>query len=375
MPPQVAHEVALLCNPQAGGRWHVLADVLDSYEAKAAYRIVTDDIDNIREALTGLGQRVKLLCIYGGDGTIFRVINELLRRPGAVPPRLALLGGGTMNVTSSWCGMSSSAGENFRSVMRAYLADELQWREVPLVAVTHGGHTGYGFTFGLGPLVRIVQRFEASRKSRARALSVALTSILGAVTGVPRSWNATVREMDARVVADGQQLPFDRFTAVFANVTGVLNPMVKPFVGERTRDTFHFAAYAVSPREFAVMAPLLIRGQLPIDARSLLRPVPLWRQALLSLLGRGELPVDERYVNRPARQVVVETSEDWYTIDGEVLPSEGPRFELALGPPLQLATLPGPLLRRLLPGGARLRRKWGRAPAATQPTIRPLPKD
>ncbi|MBI5481936.1 MAG: hypothetical protein HY906_23985 [Deltaproteobacteria bacterium] len=375
MPSHVGHEVALLCNPQAGGRWRVLADVLDSYEAKAAYRIVTDDIDNIREALQSLGQRVKLLCIYGGDGTIFRVINELLRRPGAVPPRLALLGGGTMNVTSAWCGMSSSAGENFRSVMRAYFADELQWREVPLVAATNGGRTGYGFTFGLGPLVRIVQRFESSPKSRARALSIALTSVVGAITGVPRSWAATLREMEARLVADGQQLPFERFAAVFANVTGVINPMVKPFVGERTRDTFHFCAYAVSPREFAVMAPLLLRAQLPIDPRSLLRPVPLWRQALLSLAGRGELPVDERYVNHPARHVVVETTEQWYTIDGEVLPAEGPRFELALGPQLQLATLPGPLLRRLLPSGARLRRKLAHAPAATPPAPRPLPKD
>jgi diacylglycerol kinase family enzyme len=353
----------------------VLADVLDSFEAKAAYRVVTDDIDNIREALQGLGQRVKLLCIYGGDGTIFRVINELLRRPDAVPPRLALLGGGTMNVTSAWCGMSSSAGENFRTVMRAYLADELQWRDVPLVAVKNGDCTGYGFTFGLGPLVRIVQRFEASRKSRARAVTIGLTSLLGAVTGVPRGWAPTVREMEGRVIVDGQELPASRFTAVFANVTGFINPMVKPFVGERTRDSYHFLAYSVSTREFAVMAPLLLRAQLPIDPRALLRPVPLWRQALLSLLGRGELPVDGRYLNHPARHVVVETPEEWYTIDGEVLPARGPRFEVKLGPPLQLATLPGPLLRRLLPAGARLRRKSGHVAATVQPTPRPLPKD
>jgi diacylglycerol kinase family enzyme len=353
----------------------VLADVLDSYEAKAAYRIVTDDIDNIRDALGALGQRVKLLCIYGGDGTIFRVINELLRRPDAVPPRLALLGGGTMNVTSSWCGMGSSAGENFRAVMRAFLADELQWREVPLVAVTNGGRTAYGFTFGLGPLVRIVQRFESNPKTRARALAVAAPALLSAITGVPRSWGPTVHEMEGQVVADGQRLPYNRYTAVFANVTGTINPGVKPFVGERTRDTFHFAAYAVSSREFAVMAPLLLRAQIPIDPRSLLRPVPLWRQALLSLAGRGELPVDERYVNHPARHVVVETPEEFYTIDGEVLPAEGSRFELSLGPPLQLATLPGPLLSRLLPSGARLRRKPPRAPAAQPATPRPLAKD
>ena len=131
-----SHDVALLCNPQAGGRWRVLADVLDSEEAKSAHRIVTDDIEDIREAIASLGQRVQLLCIYGGDGTIYRVLNELLRDPAAPVPRLAFLGGGTMNVTAAWCGMSRSPGENFRRVMRAYRADGLLWREVPLIAVT-----------------------------------------------------------------------------------------------------------------------------------------------------------------------------------------------------------------------------------------------
>lgn len=327
----------------------MLADVLDSDEAKAVHRIVTDDIDNVREALAGLGQRVKLLCIYGGDGTICRVINELLRQPGAVAPRLAFLGGGTMNVTSAWSGMSPSAGVNFRTVMRAYLADRLLWREVPLVAVTHGGHTSYGITVGLGPLVRLVARFEAGTKSRAAAVALGVQSILSAVTGFPRSHRSVLREMEARVTIDGLELPYGRFASVFANTTGLINPFVKPFVGERTRDSFHFLAYAVSSREFAVMAPLLTRAQLPIDSRALLRPVSIYRQALLSFAGRGGLPVDPRYVNRPAHEVVVETDEDCYTIDGEVFAAVDRRFEFRLGPQLQLATLPGPLLRRLLP--------------------------
>ena len=60
-----AKDVALLCNPQAGGRWRALAEVLDSPEAKGVRRIVTDDIEDVREALTSVGQRAKLLCIYG----------------------------------------------------------------------------------------------------------------------------------------------------------------------------------------------------------------------------------------------------------------------------------------------------------------------
>src|SRR6266545_5877516 len=169
MTPEPQKEVALLCNPQAGGRWKVLAEVLDSPEAKGVHRIVTDEIDDVRGAIAGLGQRVRLLCIYGGDGTIFRVINELLRDGAGPLPQLAFLGGGTMNVTAAWCGMPSSPGEAFREVMRAYRTDRLLWREVPLLAVTQREETRYGFTFGIGPLVRILERYEGGTKSRAHA--------------------------------------------------------------------------------------------------------------------------------------------------------------------------------------------------------------
>ncbi len=335
-------DVVLLCNPQAGGRWRALADVLDSDEAKSVRRIVTDEIDDVREAIASLGQRVKLLCIYGGDGTIFRVISELFRHqkeqaPDSPPPQLALLGGGTMNVTSRWCGMSTHPGDNFRTVMHAYFSDRLVWREVPLLAVQSGEHTSYGFTFGVGPLIRILERYEAGSKGHLGALGLGIKSITAAVSKRPRSFTAVLREMEARVVVDGQELPYTRYSALFANVTGAINPFIEPFVAERTRDSFHFLAYAASSREFAMLAPLLARAQLPIDTRSLLRPMSMWKQVALSLLGKGELPVDPRYVNHPARHLTVHTGERHFTIDGELLPLQAPQLTVGLGPSLRLA--------------------------------------
>jgi diacylglycerol kinase family enzyme len=342
------HDVALLCNPRAGGRWKVLASVLDSEEAKAVHRIVTDDIDDVREAIAGLGQRVKLLCIYGGDGTIYRVINELLRDAKS-PPRLALLGGGTMNVTSAWCGMKRSPGENFRTVMRAYHADRLLFHEVPLVSVSQNGRTTHGFTFGLGPVVRILVQFESGTKTKLRALSLGVKSVAGALGRLPGKDSALLKEMEARITVDGQVVPYDKFVAAFANVTGMINPFITPYVGERTRESFHFLAYAISSREFAMMTPLLARARLPIDPRSLLNPVSHWRQALLSLVGKDQLPQDPRYLNRPASLVKIETDETHYTIDGEVFPSQGGPFELSLGPTLQVAKLNGATRVKKLP--------------------------
>ena len=72
-------DIVLVCNPRAGGRWKQLAGILDSAEAQHVRRIVTDSIDDIGPALSSLGRRVKLVIIYGGDGTIQQILTDSFR--------------------------------------------------------------------------------------------------------------------------------------------------------------------------------------------------------------------------------------------------------------------------------------------------------
>ena len=337
-------DVVLLCNPQAGGRWRALADVLDSEEAKSVRRIVTDEIADVRQALVNVGQRARLVCIYGGDGTIYHVINEMLRNqaPGEPMPRLALLGGGTMNVTGRMCGMTASPGENFRAIMHAYLTDQLLWREVPVVEVRAGSQSSYGFTFGMGPLVRLLDRYENGTKGKLAALSLGVRAIAAAVSPIKTAMSGLFEDMHASVVADGSELPYHRFTAVFANTTGAINRSVEPFTDPRTRDTFHFLAYAVTSREFALLTPLLARGKLPFDRSELANPLAAWRLLSTVASGKGPLPRDPRYVNHPAQNLhIYAAAEPIYTIDGEVLHTGGLPLQVKLGPSLQLALRDG----------------------------------
>lgn len=350
------HDVVLLCNPQAGGRWRALADVLDSDEAKGVRRIVTDEIGDVAEALASVGRRARLLCIYGGDGTIYHVVNQLLSRPHESLPRLAFLGGGTMNVTGRLCGMTGSPGDNFRAVMRAYLMDKLLWRDLPVVEVRYDGLRCYGYTFGMGALVRILDRYEHGRKGKLAALGIGAQAITSALSPLGLGMKDLMAQMSATVTVDGQTVPYDRFIAVFANTTGAINRMVEPFVHQRSRDHFNFLAYSVSAREFAFNVPNLARAQLPLDHTSL----PSWLlqpRNLLSLLRgqRKDLPADPRYVNHPAQSLHIETSESVFTLDGEVLtlgsthraldPSSQPTarhvLDVRLGPSLQLALVGG----------------------------------
>ncbi|MCB9558638.1 MAG: hypothetical protein H6707_21150 [Deltaproteobacteria bacterium] len=343
-------EIILLCNPSAGGRWRQLAAVLDADETQFVRRVVTDDIDDLGPALAAMLANAKLVCIYGGDGTIQRMLDTIDRHSHAIErlPPLALLGGGTMNVTSRWCGMDPSPQRNFHHVVRAYRNSLLDTRELPLLRVEHGDTSHLGFTFGLGPLVRVLAAYEEGRKGKLAAVGAGVRAVAATWKIGPKSWRSTVAPMTATVTIGETRQPYDRYTAVFSSTTGTVNPSVQPFARQRTLETFYCLAYAVHPREFALAIPLLWRGYLPVDSRALLRPLSTWRQAALAYFGKGIVPADPRYVNQTTSELTVSTDEPVYTVDGEVFKAQGAPFAVKLGPRVRLVTGPtaglGPLL-------------------------------
>jgi diacylglycerol kinase family enzyme len=350
-------DILLLCNPTAGGRWKELATILDSDEARFVRRVVTDSIEDVVPAIVALSRRMKLLCIYGGDGTIQRVLDALQESPGVgEPPLLAFIGGGTMNVGARWCGLTHSPERNFRTVVSAHRRGELAMREVPLLRVNDGEALHHGLTFAMGPLVRILAAYEGGRKGKLAAVAAGLRGIAAAWSGRPRDWRPIVAEMAARVTVDGERLPFERYVAVVCSVMTTINPTVEPFARARSPETFHCLAYAVSPREFLLAIPLLWRGYLPVAARSLLRPTSTWKQLGLSYLGKGLVPSDPRYVNGTAKRLSVEATDEAYTVDGEILPLKGRAVEVSLGPPVRLALAPDVGLGSVLRLAASLKR-------------------
>jgi diacylglycerol kinase family enzyme len=350
----VDRDIVLLCNPRAGGRWKELAAILDSPEAKFARWIVTDSIDDIGPALADLGPETRLLCIYGGDGTIQRILDAMYadRSDG---PLLAFIGGGTMNVTSRWCGMmSSTPAQNFRDVVQAYKTGSAMWKEVPLLEVHCGADVYRGFTFGIGPVVRILNEYETGTKGAVAALGIVAKAIAAVWTRRPFDFLHVLKPMEAEIRFDGQPLPYSHFEVVFCNITGQIHIGVEPYNKVRSRDTFHAAAYAISDRELALLLPFLIRGRLPVDPKSLMTPVDTWKQIALSYLGKGAFPNDPRYVNEVIHRFEVRTNDETYfTVDGEIVPMpRGEPVTVNLGPVLRLAVSPtlqhiAPVIRKV----------------------------
>lgn len=329
-------DVVLICNPQAGGRWKELADILDAEEAKGVRRIVTDSIDDIGPALSNLGSDTQLVCIYGGDGTIHRVIDRMSKNRRAAYPQLAFIGGGTMNATARWCGLTASPVQNFRDVMRAYRSGQLLLKEVPLLEVHQGERVHRAFTFGIGPIIRVLNAYEAGQKGKLAALGTVVKAVAATWSRIPADFRPMLQEMDAEIWIDGERLPYSRYSAVFCNVTGRINIAVQPFVKVRSRETFYCVAYAVSRRELTILLPFLIRGRLPLDPKSLLRPVSTWKQIALSYFGKGSFPIDPRYVNETASTFEIQTTEELFTLDGEIIRGTGEPITVQLGPNIKL---------------------------------------
>jgi len=335
-------EIVLICNPRAGGRWKELAGILDAEEAQQVRRIVTDSVEDIALALSDLGREAKLICIYGGDGTIQRVLDRLSPSKRE-EVHLALLGGGTMNVTSRWCGFSSSPARNFRYVVRAYRSGDLLLKEVPILEVDTGSTFNRGFTFGMGPVVRLLDAWERGPKGKLSAISLAAKAVSAAWIKRPSAIEELLRNMEAEVELDGERLPSDRFAAVFANVTGQINPGVEPFVGQRERDRFFCAAYSAGARELSLVLPLLLRGWLSVD--------PVDVSSWLKAIWPGESGQDtsddndSRYLNKTASSLIIRSHEPIYTLDGEILEARNHEISVHLGPMLKLAVGSGRILR------------------------------
>ena len=329
-------DVILICNPKAGGRWKELAGILDSEEAQSVRRIVTDSVEDVAAALENLGDEAKLICIYGGDGTIQRILDRL---GGDEKAHLALLGGGTMNVTSRWCGFTRDPAKNFRHVIQGYRSGDLLLKEVPLLDVRTGTEHHRGFTVGMGPMVRLLDKYEQGRKGKVAAVETAAKAVAAVWLKGPNRYNELLELMEAEVELDGEVLPYDKFSAVFANVTGQINPGVEPFkMRNRKRDTFHTAAYAVGAREMTMALPFLARGLLPVDISALLSPSKLRDRDKEE--SQSPLPSDPRYHNKPASSLVVRSPEEKYTVDGEILPIYGNELKVDIGMTLKLAMGP-----------------------------------
>lgn len=308
--------VTFLCN---GEKWDHIGPLRDLALEYGHRYVITDSIEDIGRILPEVikSGKTKVIGILGGDGTIFQVINPLLRdmdndKTLSCPP-IAILGGGTMNGLFRYLGGKGSPEEVARRIVRKTQRENLQTRRMPLLRIEHAGQIYFGFTFCVGPIVRLLKKYTDEQRNVGNAVWTAVGSSLASVTGWPISFKRLIYPMSASVIIN------DSEKCSFAETTGLLAATMPrtifgfhPFASgepDGTLQTGEFFSIISGLKSFEIIA------RLPYLAFC-----GLWQELRIKI--PKVLADDPRYLNRPVQSLKIDGRESFFTVDGEVIIAE-----------------------------------------------------
>ena len=270
---------------------------------------VTASLEELDQAIVALRDaRVQVLATLGGDGTMHRLVDAVLRHCGeAAAPIVLPLAGGTLNGLAR----ALDAGGPPERVLRTALstlaggAPEVRSRHVLRVADARDGRTRYGFSLASGVPYRIGQHYyRAAEPGMVDAVRSMILLPLGAALFGGRLFDNV--GLDVR--ADGDAWLAEPPHTVLATVLD--NPLLwfRPFGAPLgAAAAFHLGATALRPRQIAPRLWSIYRGRC--------------RHARLRA-GRAT----EATVRGPTG----------YLIDGDLYPADGGvDVRITVGPPLR----------------------------------------
>jgi len=301
----------IISNPLSGGnKGHGIQAVracLQGYP-KIPHREVRTMAD-LRKAVNDFAARgVNLVVVNSGDGTVQALLTLLFnRKPFPTPPLLALVSGGTTNMTHHDLGLH---GDHVRALRRL-----LNWachgegdarvrrRSVLRVSRPEDREPVYGFFFGAASIFRAIQFFHSSVHRMGLSGDAAHLIVLSRfLWGVMRRQDALVGPVSAAIRTERMVLPRRDYLLLLITTLDRLILRLTPFWAP-PGGPLRMTAVGAHPHRLAWAFPNLIRG----------RALPYARP-------------EYGYLSCTAADVRLEIS-GGYTVDGELFavdPRRGP---------------------------------------------------
>jgi len=186
--------LGLLSNRRAGlhgGSLAALTPLLA--HAPEVVHIVTESQDQLSDALARFAERdVRVLAVNGGDGSLQRVLTEILCRPFFDRlPAIAPLSGGRTNMSAADIGGASTPAVGLTALLRAWRSNALSERMVTRPVLRLDAEPGLGERYGLFFGSGVIQRALAFKhglypRRRLQGLFGAGLFLAGAVLAVAR---------------------------------------------------------------------------------------------------------------------------------------------------------------------------------------------
>jgi diacylglycerol kinase family enzyme len=302
--------LGILINPQSGANRHglqALLRILDRYKP-AIHRLVRGPKD-VAGALTDMAaQQVEVLAVCGGDGTVHAALTVLLHtRPFAVRPLVALIAGGTTNMTAADVGIG---GKPTRALERLLAWSEgrgpsgqLVRRAILRVDCGPGSAPQFGMFFSAAGIVQVTRVRRATRRQAGSGL---MRGSLGTAVTVGRYLlglalgRRVVEPTPIAVRLDGQSCGTHNYLALFITTLVRLNPGIRPYWGEED-GPLRYTAVTYQPQDLLLAAPSFFHG----------RP-------------NRYLTPESGYTSRNIHEAVLQLKAKC-ALDGQILAGESPR--------------------------------------------------
>lgn len=256
-----------------------------------------------------LKQKVDIVAVSGGDGTLHRVFSTIINTYGEHPlPAFALLRSGTMNTVTKSIKLKGCAESTLRAIIDHHETGKpIKKFSQHLLRV----NDVYGFMAGAGVIAYFLEvYYSAKHPGPPYAAAMVCRMIGSAVFGTDYS-NRIFRPIRCRLVVDGRELEQAEYIFVLGCTIRELGLGFTPT--PRAYDKpghFHLLAGSMSPANLVPKVPAL------------------W-------LGR-DIEHPRLYFSGPTAQVIMEpTEKEPWMIDGDIYTTEEP-LRFSVGPTVTL---------------------------------------
>jgi len=269
-------EFGVIANPRAGKRYIQLEDLHRLSKSRLFHDNtsfnITNNVDEVKPTLMKLINEygVKIIFVYGGDGTAQKVVNILIYEfsRGRIKyiPKIVLLGGGTQKAIFQWLGWTKEDPEEiFLRVVQTPI-EQLPIRKLRPLQITftqaskQRQETHYGFIFIIGAVNRVINLYDSQGKSFLNGLKHVGLGLMAGLTKFPRSHAKLMHQFKAEVEANGQRVPQSMPLNAICSVTESLLFGIEPFAGKAETNQFYTACYAIPAWMISVMLPGIVRA-------------------------------------------------------------------------------------------------------------------